>query len=114
MSSKAENDENDENGKLKAKNIWDASKRSLCRSWIGLNTMSKYIVSDWSEINFNTISKIDKILIVSNLNDTINVPAMQTCLHGLIQGSKLIQIENKTHMDVMWQTQDLLKQLLSL
>ena len=110
--------ENDENGRLKGTKIWNASKRSLCRSWIGLNTMSKYIVSDWNDINFKNVAKVEKILVTSNLNDTINVPTMQTCLQNLIRKqngqSRLLQFSNKTHMDVMWQTKDLLNRLITL
>ena len=93
--------------------IWNSAKRSFCKSWNGLNTMSKYIVSDWNDINFNKISKINKIMIVSNNNDTINIPPMQYCLHNLLDKSTLIKIPNKTHVDVMDQTEDLLNRILA-
>eukprot|EP01084_Bolivina_argentea_P211478 359743_1 len=88
--------------------VWNSMKRSFCKSYNGLNVMSEYVVSNWSDINFNQISKINKVIISSNLNDTINIPAMQRCLNKLIKGSKLIEFHNKTHYDVMKQTETLL------
>eukprot|EP01084_Bolivina_argentea_P232984 392519_1 len=88
--------------------IWNSLQRSFCKSWSGLTSMSKYIISDWSDIDFNALATIDKIMISSNLNDTINVPSMQQCLHRLLNGSVLITIPNATHHDVMDQATDLL------
>ena len=95
--------------------VWNSLKRSFCKSRNGLNTMSEYIISDWSEINFeDKVSSIEKVLISSNLKDEINLPTMQQCLKSLIHGSVLIEYENKTHNDVMTQTKELLTNLVEL
>ena len=94
--------------------VWNSLKRSFCKSRNGLTIMSEYVISDWSDIDFDKVSKIGKVIISSNLNDTLNIPSMQKCLDSLIDGAVLIEFENKTHFDVMEQTQDLLNTLIKL
>ena len=94
--------------------VWNSLKRAFCKSRNGLNIMSEYIISDWNEIDFDKVSSIGKILISSNLNDQANPPKMQKCLNQLIDGSVLITYENKSHHDVMLQTEELLTKLIEL
>ena len=87
-------------------------KRCLCQTWKGLTSMNAHIISDYNGINWDNIKA--KTLIISHLNDTLNIPSMQQCLHNKIKSSTLKEVPNMNHFDIMKTSQNNIQSLLLL